>query len=861
MCPRTSWWLVILLACLPVVSVRADEVTSFLEARGFDRLLAMHLEEQLEELTGDDRTEAARRLARLYAQLLMVAADPVDRTYLEARGMQLIDGIPAGEADDLRVELLNGRYLVAEDIAERHRLRLDDLGETQRAIEMLDGLIEELERIRDRTRRQLQELGRAIERGTPFRATSRRERLLRKEQLLHRTRYLLGWAYYYRAWLSGDLLAAEQAEEAFASLLDLEPGSISPEYVSRDLRSRELVAWSILGMAASRGMTQTAASSISRWFDLLEEENVPDSIRTILPGWRLAVLLDNGRFEIASALLDELVASGDVLPTAWWRLVAVHALDADDTMWARDLADRALAELAARNALNHLYDLVERYGDTLSDRSGFALSYARGVLLFQEARAMAGDQDSPPTAEAVEAWNAAGAQLEAAMSERDRDRWGTTQAACGSLLGWCLYFEGRHAEARDRFLWVLEQADPGRHEESLWMAIVCQDQLVRADSTAEQAEVLEALVERYLQRFPGGPRAGELVVRRSGLLDPSEDAVDALLAVEEGDPAWPRAQQQAARMLYRMCTEAPSDDRVEYGSRYLSIAVPLLMSDLEQGRSDPEAAGRAVARSRRVLEIALDEQVQRLVAAGTVLDEFRAPQRLAITLPEGFVEELLYRGVQLELHRGRLDAAERGVETLIANDPTGLWTRRAIRAIFRAALASWQAAGPAADRRADSTRLVRHGRLILEEHPTINEAFEQQGMVAVASAAAGAALELWMVGGDADAAREAWLYYGDLLRVHPRNQSFLRGRGLLSASQDDVEEGVRCWRLLVNGTTSGSEPWFEARTNLLELLESVDPEHARSVLEQHRILFPDWGPPPWGERLRSIQQRLEGRSP
>ena len=49
MCRSSSWLIAILLACLPMSMAPADEVASFLEARGFDRLLAMHLEEQLED--------------------------------------------------------------------------------------------------------------------------------------------------------------------------------------------------------------------------------------------------------------------------------------------------------------------------------------------------------------------------------------------------------------------------------------------------------------------------------------------------------------------------------------------------------------------------------------------------------------------------------------------------------------------------------------------------------------------------------------------------------------------------------------------------------------------------------------------
>ena len=860
MCRRTSRWVVILLACLAAGAARGDDVALFLEARGFDRLLVLHLEEQLDDLVGEDRSDAARRLARLYAQLLMVTDDPVERAYLETRGMQLIEGIPAGEVDDLRVELLNGRYLVAEDIAERHRLRLDDLGETQRAIEILDRLLEELEGIRIRALKQTEDLGRAIERGTPFRSTSRREKLLRKEQLLRRVDYLLGWAYYYRAWLSDDPLTAERAETAFSTLLELEPGSIRPEYVSRDLRSREIVAWSILGMAASRGMTQTAASSISQWFDLLEDDTVPDSIRTILPGWRLAVLLDNGRYDEAAARLDSIEGDGTVAPTSWWRMAAVHALDAPDSASSRRLADRSIAELAARNALNHLYDLVERYGDMLSDRDGFAISYARGVLLFEEAKALAGDGEAAPDDATRTAWREAGLQLDAALNASDGARWGSAQIACGALLGWCRYLEGSYETARDRFLWVLEQPEPTRHEEALWMAIVCQDRLVRSESDGASAQRLEDLVDRYLARFPGGARSGELVVRRSDLTEPSFDAVDALLEIGEDDAVWDRAQQQAARMLYRLYSEATGDGVTEPGSRYLSTAVPLLMRDLELGRSDPEAAGRAVARSRRVLEVALDQRLLRLVAASTVLDECLEP-RLVVEPPEGYAQEMGYRSVQLALQQSRIEAAAAAVDELVLSDPGGLWTRRAVRELFRRSLAEWKQAGPDADRRDDSLRLIRFGRLILDEHSTIAEAFEQPGLVAVASAVAAAELDLWLRGGDATTARQAWLLYGDLLSVHPRNQSFLRGRGLLAVSQDDREEGIRCWRLLVSGTASGSEAWFEARVNLLELLSALDPDHVRGVLQQHLVLFPEWGPEPWGGRLRAVRDRLGGGAP
>ena len=98
--------------------------------------------------------------------------------------------------------------------------------------------------------------------------------------------------------------------------------------------------------------------------------------------------------------------------------------------------------------------------------------------------------------------------------------------------------------------------------------------------------------------------------------------------------------------------------------------------------------------------------------------------------------------------------------------------------------------------------------------------------------------------------------YGLLLKSHPRNQQFLRGRALLAAAFEDMQEAVRCWRVLLSGTIAGSDAWFEARTHQVELLAAIDPEHARQVLQQHHVLYPEWGPSPWAKRIRAVHESL-----
>ena len=854
--PLRNHLVIVVLAatCLLGSASRGDDVALWLESRGFSRLLIEHLESKLPELEGEEQVEGATRLARLYAELLLNPRDADDRAWLEARGGQLLDVIPSGQADDLRVELLNGRYLAAEDVAERHRLRLDDLGEVSKAIESLDDIAEQLQTIRERTLKMVKSTSRSVERGTPYRATSRRQRLARQEQLLRRTEYLLAWTLVYRAWLADDSRSAEEAQEMFALVLDLESNQIEPGQVSLDRRSEEAVAWAVLGMAFSRSMTRTPTTAM-RWLDLLEVERVPEVVSDVLPAWRLAILLEADEMNRVSLLLDELTADGRVVPTAWWRLVAVQALERG-TPEAQVIADRAIASLASRNALDHLYDLVERYGDTLAGESGFALAYARGVLEYKAAQDLTED-DQPPTPEAREIYRRAATLLEEAMREHDSEQWRDAMAGCASLLGWCRWYQGDMESARAAFL---ESAGDGLdldNEEAFWMAVVSQDRQVREDSTADAQSILSELIAEYMRRWPSGVRAGTLTVRQIEEAAPSLEAVEQLMRLNPDDPAWGSAQLRAAQMLYVLFTERTGSDRAEAGSQYLTVALPLLTGDSDIATRDAAAAGRCMARARRVLEVALDKEMIRLVAAEAAFAAVEDRDAFPMAVPDGFEAELGYRRLQIALAREDVIEAERlGIELLqMAYDQ--LWTRLAARSIFRYSIDQWDVAESVDDVREDLRRISEWGGRILGEHPSLEAALESPGMLAVAANVARAGLARWELSGDPELGERVWVIYGNLLELHPKNQQFLRGRALLSPLMGEAEESMRCWRVLLAGTTSGSDSWFEARSHQVQLLMDQDPELARKVLEQHRVLYPNWGPSPWGDRMQSMHRRLE----
>src|SRR5690606_7280998 len=100
------------------MSASADDVAQWLRRQGLNRLLAVHLENEMATAEGETRDRLAAELAQLYATLLESATDPAQRVELEVRARQLLEAMPDGAADELQLSLQRGLYRAAERIAE-----------------------------------------------------------------------------------------------------------------------------------------------------------------------------------------------------------------------------------------------------------------------------------------------------------------------------------------------------------------------------------------------------------------------------------------------------------------------------------------------------------------------------------------------------------------------------------------------------------------------------------------------------------------------------------------------------------------------------------------------------------------------
>lgn len=837
-------------------SARADDVADYLEQHGLKFLLATHLEQQIELVKDEERSELVLRLSSLLAELLESTADPAKRQDIERRSRALLEKAPANSAEELRMALLRNTYRIAEKIAENHRLRLSSPEEVDTARQSLAEIIPQIATLRQRLKHQWEITDRRLSRASGMQALALGDAGNRAQAVFAQCTFLNAWALYYQSWLNGSSAEARAAEPLFAELLSTETPTPQPNDVSVDLRENEAIARCILGMALCKSITTSHATAVS-WLRLLENDNTFEALRLQAPAWRIAVYVDHRQFQQIRDLLDE--HEGEV-PLVWLRLVAVHALEsAGGSRIAEDLARRAVLELAVRGELSQVMDLANRYGPESLGRSGFALQYVHGVAQYQTARAAHGDETPTMDANVATLYTQAAKQLVSALAEPDAANHAQAAAACRRLIAWCKYFQCKFLEARDSFELAAASLPNQEAAESLWMAVVSLDKVVEANSDPALRSQLDELSARFINLYPSSEEAARLRMRRAiASTDPSEQAVDELLAIPPASDVFEPAQRRAAEMLYQLFRAAPSNQKIFHANRFLSVALPLLTpSARSHDLSDATGAGldSLIVRCRQVLEVSLADEIMRPEAAQAALTALDEMQRDGVDL-SGFADEIDCRRVQERLASDDDAEAGRIANDLWARDPSSLWTRLATRAMFKRGHQMWKSAEAGPQRAIGLELVVRFGGRVLHEFKDMHDAVNVPGAVGYYAAVAEASLEAWQQSGEAEKGKAALFLFEQLLAARPRSAPYLRAVAVLSEGVGQSSRALECWRKLVAGSESGADGWYEAKFHLIKLLAVSDPARARQVMDQHKQLHPNYGPDPWGGRLKGLDEQI-----
>lgn len=857
----------VVLGALPSAAIARDDddpIIAYLEKHNLTELVIARLETRFQESLGDERIPLAERLAVLYGRMLDETGDDAQRAEWERRSREMLNHVPKANTETLRLTIHKASYLRAERLAELHRLRRATEAERATAVRLMGevgtAMTESYATFRDRIRRlETTDFG-----GAPIESDAVEAQLQQLDTFAMQAAYYGGWAKYYQAWLSGGTSGLDDAVRLFGYILQFDGSVPQPEEVPESILTAEHAARAAIGIALCQAQAGRAQTGLA-WLDIVQSAN-PESprVQAILPGYRLVVLFAAGRWDEIEVSINKWKQEG-VLSTTLVRLFAVLALERSQSSGdaqARRLGEEAVNMLAEMGELHQVIEIADVFQlDTLGGDS-FILTYVPAIKAYEAARESHGKDDPATDAKIIALYAQAEKMLTATAERRDASKWPEAARHARVLVAWSQYFQGRLDQAATLFEEMSRQLTGDEAESAMWMSIVCRERLASTGPDAKAQANLDRALKGFVARFPSSSRAGRVRFRQATAdAQPSLDAVEELLAIPPSSDAYAASRAEAERMLYLLFRDAPSDRRIQAAQRYLEVAIPLLEGDERRaflGGADATAREQYLTRARRVLDVLLTRGVARVTEARQILDRLETARAAGLMNLAEVSGELDYRRFQAQILSGGFEEAAQWCEELWKSDPDSAFAQSASRALYAYAVQDWQTFKQ--DTRLEQTlrRVVLHGRRALRgagDPPSAENPANAAIMLNVADAAL--TLDSMTSGGDAElrALAEAW--FGRLLEAEPRHFRILRGSAIIAESHGDTENALQYWRTAMTGSPETTPEWFEAKYHFMRLLNGSEPARARDVMTQHILLHPDYGPAPWGDRIRALEAQMK----
>lgn len=855
-----------------------DRLAAYLSERNLDELLATHLRQRLAEPSLSDRArrDTADALGKLYAKQLVAAPSPQARQALEDRARELLKAVPEADSFELRINLLKTTYLKAEEIAERSRLRSateDERAEAQRILSTSSPVLRD---IATKIHRRVELLEKREQNAKESDVTDLRRDLAEARRLRSLARYYAAWTDYYLALLTKQQNVAQSALEHFGWLMNAADGKAATvDRLPRGLLKYEHIARAAVGCALANSLLGRDGEAV-RWLEALEgAEALNPAVESQLFSRRCIILAAAGRWnEIAFAVNKRRANSdGTTRPLTAWeaRLLAVLALEAgpklSDTSNAqsvKDLGQLAIADLISAGELQQVLELVRTFGTDLVGREGFIAQYVRGVRAYEAARETHKKSATPddPTADPALAlqYDQAATLLLQALESSDLSGFKSLVPRVRLLAGLSLYYAGKMEPAATRFQAAAEVAESqDARRDALWYAVLALDRAVDQGARSLTAE-RDRVGTLYVTQFPTSENAARLLMRHAELISDAK-AAEILLALPADSPLYATARRQASRMLYDAYRKATPGTARDFASgRFITVADEVMRAEARRsadstGPAAADAANACVLLARQIADAALSTAVPDTSRAQSALD---AIARVAVTGGvdlKPFEAELAFRRLQLAQLKGDQTTADELLKQL--STQSGPFARAALRQAFKRAADDWRRTSAPADAR----RVVNVGRTVLDQLDNDPAARADGTFAAVRDTVADAAAALWTAEHDRAMLELALRLDKEAFAANVRTLAMLRRLATTSEQAQDSPTALECWRLILISTPAGDAAAFEARYQSLRLLALSDPGKAREALTQHKVLHPDFGPEPWGSKLRELDRTLPPAKP
>jgi hypothetical protein len=861
----------------------ADPTTGlerYLADRGLDELAAALLRGRLAAARGESRTDLAERLGRLYVRLLGRADDADTRQRLEAHARELIRAVPDSESFDLRLDLAKATFLRAEEGVEKHRLRLasaEELGEAERVLRSVEPVFDD---IAARVNTRLQSDERRLNESRNADAVELQLRVTESRRIRSMARYYAGWTKHYLALAGANKELARQALLDFGVILNAQPGRAPAiDRVPANTLRFEHVARAGVGVMLSLSLRGDHDEAL-KWLRLLESaESLPKGVADQLPARRIAVLAAGGfwnELERRIALDRRKQGQSEPVPLSLReaRLLAVVALEALPELSGADgrrrggiaaqtLAQVGMGDLVALGEVGHVLDLVKRFGTAPIGTEGFIVTYVRGLQAFDAARQahadLGDDTDKPSDDEsAINRYVQAAELLESAADAADADKFPLDRPKAVMRAALARYLADQPELASTLFqeasslLGVLPAASGpsaerlrSERQEALWMAVVALDRGVELGrlSLTPTRDTLAAL---FIEQFPRTERAARLLLRRAGAGLTDEQAVEILLGVGRSAPVYAAARREAARRLYQIYLGSRGDGREFAAIRFADVAEESLELDAAAAGPDSGAlAPAAVLRGRQLVMVLLDQPTPDLPRAARALDRVEALAAAAGIDTAPFADELIFRRLRLAMLKGDDQSVQRWLDRLRASG--GRFALAGERLVLNRAAEAFRA-GPRDT--AQARRVVEAARRVLAALDA-----EPGSIPPVAEQLAAAAAALWELDNDPTMRELAIATDRREVEAGRATARTLRRLAALAEASGDAPAALDAWRRLLAGSADASAQWFEARYHTLRLLAALEPARFAEALSQHKVLYPSFGPEPWGPKIRDLESQ------
>lgn len=857
----------------PAVTASDEVVENYLAERQLLEVLAIRLRRQQKEGSPEEQVRAAELLGKLYVRMLSDATTSAQRQLIEAQCRELMKDERANTFE-LRLALGKAAYLKVEEILERDRLRLassDEKGEADRVLRTVRPTFDEIGRKLEAKVRSLEVKERSSQTAD---MEALRAELADSRRLRSLAWYYAGWSHYYTAYLTNSPQEAQEAMRKFGGLLNAVNGEKATiDRLPKNMLRYEHVARAAMGCALCASLLKNDIEA-SRWLDEVEQaEEVPPIVLDQLFSRRIIVhgaAKQWADIERAVRLRRQPDRDEPVKPLSLVdaRLLAVVALETakNSTGSVQTEAERqaqvALGDLVQRGEAGHVLDLVSLYGTSPMGEQGFIVNYVRSLQAYDKARqahkVVGKDEEPASDSTVINLYREAATLIGNATASEDAAGFPKEREKAEVRHGLALFYAGDMEAASRQFQFAASNATaPESKRDALWFAIVALDRAVEQGNRGLTQE-RDRLATLYLEQFPATENAAKLLLRqtRADRLTDAQ-ALEILLKVSPDSGIYEASRKQAARLLYQAYRKTPQEEKDAAAVRFADIAEGLLRLEQQRAMADrnqvaKEAAADVVIRARQLADALLGMNVPdvgRVESALAALDAVASFHSLDLSGLEG---ELTFRRVQIAVTQGDEAAVVRNTDKLrviggpYADAADRVLYRRALR-LFRQSTSDLGAA----------RQVIRYGRRVLDA----NEGSRDAAVVSMRDAVANAAAVLWRTDNDREMRDYAIKLDAEQLEAGQRTASSLRRLGELLEAAGDKGRALTAWRELLNGLQTGTPEWYEARYESLRMLHETSPAEAADVMKQHKVLHPEFGPEPWGEKLRALDVKMRMSAP